>query len=158
MPRSIRTRYNWTEIQQYHDEGHTWREIQAKFGVVQASITKAQKRGDFISKNHSEANKNSYAKGRYHKHTQATKDKISKARIKYLTDNQNGMYEYDFAWPKQKIDVEIDGSTHNLPKVQKIDARRDKFSTDNGWIVIRFSADRVKKDIIGCINELKALL
>ena len=195
MPRSTHTRYNWTEIQQYHDEGHTWREIQAKFGVVQASITKAQKRGDFISKNHSEANKNSYTKGRYHKHTQATKDKISKARIKYLTDNpdkvpylinhsskksypetifeqalissgitgwvyayQNGIYEYDFAWPKQKIDVEIDGSTHNLPKVQKIDARRDKFSTDNGWIVIRFSADRVKKDIIGCINELKALL
>ena len=195
MPRSTHIRYDWTEIQRYHDDGHTWREIQAKFGVVQASITRAQKRGDFVSRNHSEANKNSYTKGRSHKHTQETKDKISKARINYLMNNpdkvpylinhsskksypekifeqalissgitgwiyayQNGIYEYDFAWPEQKIDVEIDGSTHNLPKVQKIDLRRDKFSKDSGWVVIRFSSDRVKKDVIGCINELKELL
>jgi very-short-patch-repair endonuclease len=189
-------KYNWLKIQKFHDAGNTWREIQKHFGVCQAAISLARKRGDFISRNHSDANKIAYKKGRgCKKHSEQTKRKISKARIKYLTENpdkvpylinhsskksypetifeqalissgitgwvyayQNGMYEYDFAWPKQKIDVEIDGSTHNLPKVQKIDARRDKFSIDNGWIVVRFSADRVKKDIISCINELKALL
>jgi very-short-patch-repair endonuclease len=189
-------KYNWLKIQKFHDAGNTWREIQKHFGVCQAAISLARKRGDFISRNHSDANKIAYKKGRgCKKHSEQTKRKISKARIKYLTENpdkvpylinhsskksypetifeqalissgitgwvyayQNGIYEYDFAWPKQKIDVEIDGSTHNLPKVQKIDARRDKFSIDNGWIVVRFSADRVKKDIISCINELKALL
>ena len=71
---------------------------------------------------------------------------------------QHGIYEYDFAWPEQKIDVEIDGATHKTEKVVKIDKRRDAFSKERGWKVIRFEASRVKRDVIGCINELKTIL
>lgn len=71
---------------------------------------------------------------------------------------RNGLYEYDFAFPDKKIDVEIDGGTHKSDKVKKIDARRDTFSKENGWIVIRFEAERVKKNVIECINELKKVL
>lgn len=71
---------------------------------------------------------------------------------------QNGMYEYDFAFVEKKIDVEIDGGTHKLDKVKRIDERRDQFSKSQGWTVIRFEASRVKKDVIGCINELKTIL
>lgn len=196
MARSSHKRYNWKEIQKFYDEGHTWREIQDKFGVVQASILGAKKRGDFISRDHSEASKIAFKKGRLvQKHTEETKQKISKARIKYLTENpdkvpylinhsskqsyperifenalnssgitgwiyayQNGIYEYDFAWPELKIDVEIDGATHLSEKVKKIDARRDKFSQDNGWVVIRFTAEQVKQDVVLCINTLKNFL
>jgi len=71
---------------------------------------------------------------------------------------QNGRYEYDFAFIDKKIDVEIDGSQH-LSEKQKIrDERRDKFSRENGWKVIRFSSIRVRTDIIGCINELKSVI
>lgn len=196
MTKSIRRRYNWKEIQEFYDKGHTWREIENKFGVVQASIAKAKNRGDFISRNHSGANKIAHKKGRFvQKHSEETKHKISKARIKYLTENpdkvpylinhsskksypeqifenalisanitgwqyayRNGIYEYDFAWPEQKIDVEIDGATHLSEKVKKIDERRDKFSTENGWIVLRFSSELVKKDVISCINILQSTL
>jgi very-short-patch-repair endonuclease/transposase-like protein len=72
--------------------------------------------------------------------------------------HQNGIYEYDFAFIDKKIDVEIDGGTHKSEKVKKIDERRDIFSKSQGWKVIRFEALRVKKDVIGCINELKILL
>lgn len=71
---------------------------------------------------------------------------------------RNGMYEYDFAWPEKKIDVEIDGGTHKTEKVKRIDKRRDDFSKGQGWKVIRFEASRVKKDVIGCLNELKRFL
>ena len=71
---------------------------------------------------------------------------------------QNGIYEYDFAFVEKKIDVEIDGGTHKLEKVKRIDARRDDFSKSQGWRVVRFEASRVKKDVIGCINELKQIL
>lgn len=71
---------------------------------------------------------------------------------------RNGIYEYDFAFVNQKIDVEIDGGTHKTEKVKKIDKRRDEFSIKNGWKVLRFEAERVKKDVIGCINELKTIL
>lgn len=192
----INKKYNWKQIQKFYDEGHTWREIQDKFGVVQASILKAKERGDFISRDRSDAQKISHKNGRgCLKHSEETKDKISKARIKYLTENpdkvpylinhsskksypeqifenalisanitgwqyayRNGIYEYDFAWPEQKIDVEIDGATHLSEKVKKIDERRDKFSTENGWIVLRFSSELVKKDVISCINILQSTL
>lgn len=71
---------------------------------------------------------------------------------------RNGIYEYDFAWPDLKIDVEIDGGTHKLDKVKRIDERRDIFSKSHGWKVIRFEASRIKKDIVGCIEELKKYL
>jgi len=129
------------------------------------------------------------------KHSEETKEKISKARLKYLMENpdkvpyklnhsskksypeilfekalissnitgweygyQHGIYEYDFAFVHEKIDVEIDGGTHNTEKVKKIDARRDAFSISKGWRVIRFTDKEVKTDIIKCINKLKNLL
>lgn len=194
MPR--KTKYNWNKVQAFYDAGHTWKEIQQEFGIAQASLFKAKERGDFISRNHSDANKIAYKKGRgCQKHSEETKIKISKARIKYLTNNpdkvpylinhsskksypeqifenalisanitgwqyayQNGIYEYDFAWPEQKIDVEIDGATHLSEKVKKIDARRDLFSKQNGWIVLRFTANKVKTDVIDCINILQSHL
>ena len=71
---------------------------------------------------------------------------------------RNGIYEYDFAFPLVKLDVEIDGGTHKTEKVKKIDRRRDDFSVKNGWKVLRFDAEKVKKNVIGCINELKSYL
>ena len=69
-----------------------------------------------------------------------------------------GIYRYDFAFVDKKIDVEIDGKTHLQDNVKKIDERRDAWSKSNGWKVIRFTASRVKTDVVGCINELKTLL
>lgn len=71
---------------------------------------------------------------------------------------QNSIYQYDFAFPELKIDVEIDGGTHLTEKVKKIDERRDKFSQENGWKVIRFTAKEVKENVINCINKLKEII
>jgi very-short-patch-repair endonuclease len=129
------------------------------------------------------------------KHSEATKQKMSKTRIKYLKENpdkvpykinhsskkswpeeiferalnrqniinwvrnyMNGVYEYDFAFPLQKIDVEIDGTTHNLLKVQKIDFRRDEWSKQQGWKVIRFKAKHVLRNVEQCIELLQKYL
>lgn len=84
---------------------------------------------------------------------------LKSANISGWTYNyQNGIYSYDFAFPVLKIDVEIDGNTHIQEKVRNIDKRRDKFSTNNGWIVIRFTANEIKEDVLKCINTLKTFL
>lgn len=190
-----KTKYNWTEVQQYYDSGHTWQELSDHFGLASASIHKAIKRGDFHSRNYSLSGKLSWSKKRRPPHSQETKDKISISRIKYLTEHpdkvpyiinhsskkswpeqvfenalnssditgwkynfRNGIYQYDFAWPDLKIDVEIDGGTHKLEKVIAIDERRDKFSNSQGWVVLRFTASKIKSDVVGCVNELKYLL
>lgn len=191
-----KTKYDWSEIQKFYDSGYTWRDITKNFGIAQATIMSAKKRGDFISRDHSLAGKISYTQGRSNrKHSEETKKKISKSRIKYLQENpdkvpyiinhsskksypeqifenalissnitgwiygyRHSIYEYDFAWPELKIDVEIDGSTHLSDKVKKIDERRDIFSISKGWKVIRFTANDIKTDVISCINKLKTVL
>jgi len=123
------------------------------------------------------------------------REKISKARIKYLQENpdkvpylinhssnesfpekvfkqalidngitgwtdrwQNGIYQYDFAFINKRIDVEIDGAQHLQEKVVKIDKRRDEWSKSLGWIVIRFTAKEVLKNVDLCIIKLKEIL
>lgn len=67
---------------------------------------------------------------------------------------QNSIYAYDFAFPELKIDIEIDGNTHTQEKVKRIDERRDLFSKENGWQVIRFTAQEVKENVLKCINQI----
>lgn len=76
----------------------------------------------------------------------------------WIYNFRNGIYQYDFAFPELKIDVEIDGQTHNTEKVKKIDERRDTFSKKDGWIVIRFTSKEVKENLISCINKLKEVI
>jgi len=42
-------KYNWTDIQNYYNLGHSWREIMVMFGVSMRGIQMATKRNDFIS-------------------------------------------------------------------------------------------------------------
>ena len=76
-------RYDWSLIQKDHNDGMTWRKLQDKYGVSIASITNAKKRGDFISRNKSEALK--LVPGR--PLTDEIKKKISIARTNYLKEN-----------------------------------------------------------------------
>jgi very-short-patch-repair endonuclease len=71
---------------------------------------------------------------------------------------RNGIYAYDFAFPELKIDVEIDGNTHTQDKVKRIDDRRDKYSRENNWKIIRFPAQEVKMNIMLCIKKLEEII
>lgn len=71
---------------------------------------------------------------------------------------QFNIYQFDFAFPDIKLDIEIDGSTHNLNKIKLIDKRRDKYSKQNGWYVLRFTAKEVQYNLNDCINRLKQVI
>ena len=76
-------RYDWSLIQKDHDEGMTWEQLRSKYGVAFATIAKAKERGDFVSRNMSQAQK--LVPGR--PLTEETKQKLSIARTKYLKEN-----------------------------------------------------------------------
>mgnify|MGYP000228815516 CR=1 FL=1 len=67
-------------------------------------------------------------------------------------------YSMDFAFIDKKIDVEIDGGTHNLEKVIMIDKEKERITGDNGWITIRFKDSEIKNEMDSCIIKLKQLL
>jgi len=72
----------------------------------------------------------------------------------WIFQMQFSIYKLDFAFPEYKLDVEIDGATHNTEKVKKIDARRDLFLAENGWRVLRITAKEVKNNVYECINKI----
>jgi len=126
-------------------------------------------------------------------HTQKSKDKISKSRIKFLTENpdkvpyllnhsskgmswpeqqfsdklkkeniigwynefRNGLYSYDFAWPDIKLDIEIDGGTHEQENVKIKDLKRDTWSKKQGWTVLRFTWKDIRYNLDNCIITTK---
>ena len=74
--------------------------------------------------------------------------------VGWIQHYRQSIYQYDFAFPSIKLDVEIDGETHNQESVIIKDMERDKFSSDNGWTVLRFSASDFNVDAAGCIDKL----
>ena len=67
-------------------------------------------------------------------------------------------YSLDFAFIEQKIDVEIDGGTHNLPEVILKDKLRDDTLNKLGWKTVRFTAIQIKENVEKCIDNLLELL
>lgn len=55
-------------------------------------------------------------------------------------------YNLDFAFITQKIDIEIDGATHNQPKVVAIDNERNNNLIELRWKVLRIPAKLLIKD------------
>lgn len=76
--------YNWKEIQNYYDEGHSWNDLIKEFSINIAAITYAKKNNLFKSRTSGESISISQ-KGR--KHSEETRKKISEGRIKYLKEN-----------------------------------------------------------------------
>lgn len=74
--------------------------------------------------------------------------------VGWIQHYQHSIYQYDFAFPTIKLDVEIDGATHNQQSVINKDIERDQFSRDNGWEVLRFTASEFNHDAGKCIDKL----
>lgn len=78
---------NIKEIQDYYDtEGCSWRELCKKFNISVNLLYRMKKRGEFISRTKSEATKIQLQKNP-RKHSQKTKEKISKIRKDFLIKN-----------------------------------------------------------------------
>jgi very-short-patch-repair endonuclease len=78
---------NWQEIQKYYDDNHSWRDCMKKYNFSWGALTNAKNRGDIKSRTNKEGLKIRFKIYGTYKHTQETKDKLSKIRIKYLTEH-----------------------------------------------------------------------
>lgn len=71
-----------------------------------------------------------------------------------------GTKRVDFAYPAQKLAVECDGyKWHKQDKGQiEKDIERDKYLAKKGWRVLHFSGVQIRRNIEGCIKEIKEAL
>ncbi|MFE7648681.1 DUF559 domain-containing protein [Streptomyces phaeoluteigriseus] len=70
-----------------------------------------------------------------------------------------GRYRIDFALPKQKIGIELDGySWHSSPEAFTRDRARQRELELDGWRIFRFSGSEVTKSADDCVNQAAALV
>ncbi|MEQ8401788.1 MAG: DUF559 domain-containing protein [Roseitalea porphyridii] len=64
----------------------------------------------------------------------------------------------DFACPKHRLVIEIDGSQHGLEDIASSDAVRTAALQADGWTVVRFWNDDVLRDIDGVCRHIVAVV
>lgn len=70
-------------------------------------------------------------------------------------------YRFDFAWPAERVAVEIDGGTWKPGggrHGRDVDREKLNLAAVSGWRVLRFSTDMLGRDPAGCVEMLKGAL
>jgi len=67
---------------------------------------------------------------------------------------KEGQYRIDFAFPPLKVGIELDGYTyHSDRETFTKDRQRQREIEAQGWRIIRFSGDELRKDLMRCVQE-----
>jgi hypothetical protein len=67
--------------------------------------------------------------------------------------------ELDAAWLEARVAEELDGAAfHGSPEARERDLRRDSALATVGWVVLRFSYQRLVGDPAGCRREIEAVV
>jgi len=65
-----------------------------------------------------------------------------------------GSYIADFACPKLKLVIEVDGATHSEDREIAYDERRTQFLESRGWSVHRIWNDDIYEDLEAVVNGI----
>lgn len=65
-----------------------------------------------------------------------------------------GPYVADFACPKARLIVEVDGATHSTDKELAHDFRRDQFLKERGWRVLRVTNEEIYKHLDAVLDGI----
>lgn len=68
-------------------------------------------------------------------------------------------WRFDFAWPLQRVAVEIEGGTwsggrHSRGAGMTADAEKYNAAAALGWRIVRFTADMLRDDPAGCVQAV----
>lgn len=78
-------KYNWTEIQNDYDNGLSYRDLIAKYGMSSRTLTRAKQQEKLVVRSRSDANK-LYSKNNPRTHSNETKQRLSEIRVDALND------------------------------------------------------------------------
>ncbi|MCF7905808.1 DUF559 domain-containing protein [Candidatus Gracilibacteria bacterium] len=73
---------------------------------------------------------------------------------KFVRQYSVGKYILDFYCPQKKLGIEIDGSQHAKPKVEKYDKKRTFFLKEHGITVLRFWNNEITYQIEAVSDEI----
>ena len=74
--------------------------------------------------------------------------------LKFRRQHPIGIYIADFYCHKLKLIIEVDGSIHDVQEVRENDGKRESDLKEWGNTIIRFSNDRVFKNLDSVLDEI----
>lgn len=84
---------------------------------------------------------------------------FEKARLSPVPQFILGHYSLDFAFPDHRVAVEVDGTYwHSLPKSKRVDAAKNSYLRNRGWLLVRLPEADVKRDPVACLRRVLAAL
>lgn len=84
---------------------------------------------------------------------------LARPRLNMLVDAAGRHLEVDFAWPSQRLIVELDGhATHATARGYEGDRARDRTLAAAGWRVVRVTWRALHEDPTALSSELRSLL
>jgi hypothetical protein len=76
-----------------------------------------------------------------------------------VLDGERLLAKLDFAWPKEKVAVEVDGFRyHSSPRARAHDARRDHMMGARGWLIIRITPAGLAEAPQAFLDNLRSYL
>ena len=82
---------------------------------------------------------------------------LPRCQQQFRVDLPHGPVRLDAAWPEVKLAVELDGAAfHGSPEARERDLRRDAALAAGGWLVLRFSYRRLRREPAACRAEILA--
>ena len=73
-----------------------------------------------------------------------------------IRQHRLGPWHFDLAWPLVRVAVELDGRHHRTPQQLAADDRKQNQATLRGWLVLRFTWDRVAREPELVVGEILA--
>jgi len=83
---------------------------------------------------------------------------LNRINLKPKTQYKISRMTVDFAFPKQKIVVEIDGPYHRRRRQTEADHNRDDYLQSHNWKVRRFTAEETYKNPAKTAWKVKSFL
>jgi very-short-patch-repair endonuclease len=84
---------------------------------------------------------------------------LPRPQLQYEVPTRAGAFVLDAAYRAELVGVELDGAAYHFSREQRErDMRRDAALAELGWLVVRFSHDRLRRDPGGVRRQLRQLL
>lgn len=84
---------------------------------------------------------------------------LSDAVLQHAVPTAAGMFVLDRAYLEEMVGVELDGAAwHGSASQRERDVRRDAALAAAGWLIVRFTHSRLRRDPAGCREELRRIL
>ena len=78
--------------------------------------------------------------------------------LKFRRQHPIGPYVADFFCHKLKLIIEVDGGIHDLKETKINDEEREKFLTESGYSVIRFSNKQVYNELEFILSKINSMI